>query len=313
MCGSRMKAVGTKVKSGGEARPESRRVSLPHTSRGKTAVFLGGGRITGALLAGLRLAGYEQPIVVYDHHPEKLRRLHREYGVTVERVLRRAIEQADLLIIAVRPDAVRDLLQQIKARAPGRINPGKTNPAIVISLAAGIPLASLRGWLSKPLDKPPGKPMNWARAMPSPAARSGHGLTALTFGRNFSPAARRDVRNFFAQVGATLEIPESQFDAFSVTYSSSHGYHALSVLAAAAQMIGLDRRTAMTAAAHALGDGIQAWRDGSISLDDLLQEAATPGGVAAATLATMDKSGYRRTVQKGLQAGLDRARSYAKG
>ena len=186
MCGSRMKAVGTKVKSGGEARPESRRVSLPHTSRGKTAVFLGGGRITGALLAGLRLAGYEQPIVVYDRHPEKLRRLHREYGVTVERVLRRAIEQADLLIIAVRPDAVRDLLQQIKASAPGRINPGKTNPAIVISLAAGIPLASLRGWLSKPLDKPPGKPMNWARAMPSPVARSGHGLTALTFGRDFS-------------------------------------------------------------------------------------------------------------------------------
>ena len=149
-----MKAVGMKVKSGGQARPESRRESPPQTSRGNTAVFLGGGRITGALLAGLRLAKYEQPIVVYDRHPEKLRRLHREYGVTVERDLRRAVEQADLLIIAVRPDAVHDLLQQIKASDPGRINPGKTNPAIVVSLAAGIPLASLRGWLSKPLGKP---------------------------------------------------------------------------------------------------------------------------------------------------------------
>ena len=149
--------------------------------------------------------------------------------------------------------------------------------------------------------------------MPSPVARSGRGLTALTFGRDFPAAARRDVRNFFAQVGAVLEIPESKFDAFSVTYSSSHGYHALAALAEAAEMLGLDRKTAMTAAAHALGDGILAWRDGSISLDDLLQEAATPGGMAAATLASMDKSGYRRAVQQGLRAGMDRARRYAKG
>ena len=128
----------------------------------------------------------------------------------------------------------------------------------------------------------------------------------------FPPLRDANVRNFFAQVGAILEIPESNFDAFSVTYSSSHGYHALSVLAEAAQKIGLDRRTALTAAVHALGDGIQAWRDGSISLDALLQEAATPGGVAAATLAAMEKSGYRRAVQEGLRAGLDRARRYAK-
>jgi pyrroline-5-carboxylate reductase len=307
-----MKAGGMKVKTGGRARAKRRRESPPKSSHGNTTVFLGGGRITGALLAGLRLAKYQQPIIVYDRHPEKLRRLHREYGVTVERDLRRAVEQADLLFIAVRPDAVDDLLQKIKASDPERINPGKTNQLIVVSLAAGIPLSSLRGWLTKPLDKPQGKPVSWARAMPSPVARSGRGLTALTFGRGFPAAARRHVRNFFAQVGAILEISESRFDAFSVAYSSSQGYHALSVLAEAAQMIGLDRRTAMTAAAHALGDGIQAWRDGSISLDELLQEAATPGGVAAATLATMEKSGYRRSVQKGLRAGLDRTRRYAK-
>ena len=245
-----MKAGGMKVKTGGRARAKRRRESPPKSSHGNTTVFLGGGRITGALLAGLRLAKYQQPIIVYDRHPEKLRRLHREYGVTVERDLRRAVEQADLLFIAVRPDAVHDLLQKIKASDPERINPGKTNQLIVVSLAAGIPLSSLRGWLQA-LDKPQGKPVSWARAMPSPVARSGRGLTALTFGSGFPAAARRHVRNFFAQVGAILEISESRFDAFSVAYSSSQGYHALSVLAEAAQMIGLDRRTAMTAAASA--------------------------------------------------------------
>ena len=268
----------------------------------KTTVFLGGGRITGALLAGLRLAGYDQPILVHDRHPAKLRQLRRDYGVMVEPDLLRAVEQAHLLIIAVRPDSVRELLDGLLGDLLKKIRP--THPIVAVSLAAGISLANLRRWM--------GKPVRWARAMPSPVARSGRGLTALTFGRDFPAGARREVRDLFARVGMVLEIPESNFDVFSVTYSSSQGYHALAALAEGAETLGLNRKTALTAAAHALADGILAWREGSIPLVDLLQEAATPGGIAAATMASMDKAGYKRAVQRGLRAGMDRAREYAK-
>ena len=260
----------------------------------KATVFLGGGRITSALVAGLRLASYEQPLVVHDRHPAKLRRLKGQYGVAIERNLDRAVEQAGLLIIAVRPDAVRDLLRQI-----GPIN--RTLNAV--SLAAGIPLSALQKRL--------GPPVRWARAMPSPVCRSGRGLTALTFDRAFPDNARLEVRNLFA-VGTVLEIPESRFDTFTVTYSSSHGYHALATLAAAAHKLGLNRRIALTAAAHALSDGILSWRDGDIPLNRLLHEAATPGGIAAAVMDAMDSSGYQQTIQRGLQAGLSRARKNRK-
>ena len=62
-------------------------------TRKNTIVFLGGGRITGALLAGLRLANYNQPIVVHDRHSQKLRQLKVQYGVKVEPNLRRAVER----------------------------------------------------------------------------------------------------------------------------------------------------------------------------------------------------------------------------
>jgi pyrroline-5-carboxylate reductase len=260
------------------------------TSVKNAIVFLGGGRITGALLAGLRLRGYDHPIIVHDRHTEKLRRLHREYAVEVEPELSRATARARLLIIAVRPDSVPELLQEMKLQRAG----------LAVSLAAGIPLVSLRHWT--------GKQMLWARAMPSPVARRGRGLTAVTFARDFPAAARREVRSLFARVGFVLEIPESKFDAFTVTYSSSHGYHALATLAGAAEKLGLDRKTALTAAAHALADGILAWREGHFSLAGLLHEAATPGGIAAATMDGMDQSGYRRAVLRGLQAGIRRAR-----
>src|SRR5271167_1357391 len=116
----------------------------------KATVFLGGGRITGALVAGLRLAKYDQPIVVHDRNPAKLRQLKKQYAVALEPNLHRAVEQAGLRIIAVRPESVSVLLREI-----GTIN----RPLTLVSLAAGIPLSKLRARLRSPA--------RWVRAMPS--------------------------------------------------------------------------------------------------------------------------------------------------
>ena len=262
----------------------------------KATVFLGGGRITTALLAGLRVAGYKGLIVIHDRHPAKLRALKRQYRIRIETDLHRAVAQAELLILAVRPASVADLLDKL-----GQIN----RLLLAVSLAAGLPLANLRAKL--------GPPVTWARAMPSPACRTGCGLTALAFDRRFPAAGRRLVRDFFARVGPVLEIPERTFDAFTVTYSCSHGYHALGALAWAAIKLGLDRKAAFTAAAHALADGIVSWRKAQVPLKNLLHEAATPGGVAATVMDAMNAAGYKRVVERGLRAGLAKTRANAKG
>jgi pyrroline-5-carboxylate reductase len=259
-----------------------------------TVVFLGGGRITSAMLAGLRLGKTKHNLVVYDRNPGKLHDLKQRYAVAIEPDLNRAVKQAEMLIVAVRPSSVRDLLCSI-----GKIKGAR----LAISLAAGVPLRAL--------NKFAGPPVKWARAMPSPVCRSGRGLTAVTFPRTLPPADRRRVHDLFAIFGQVVEIPESKFDAFTVTFSCSHGYHALATLAQAAQAAGLDRRTALQASAHALADGIVAWREGKHSLESLLEEAATPGGIAAATTAAMNAAGYGRAVRQGVAAGLRRARANA--
>jgi pyrroline-5-carboxylate reductase len=261
----------------------------------KAVVFLGGGRITSALVAGLRLTGYDCPVVVHDRHPRNLQQLKRQYRVITDPDLQHAVAQASLLVIAVRPDSVRGLLKEI-----GPIR--RSVPAV--SLAAGIPLATLRARL--------GPPVHWARAMPSPVCRTARGLTAVTFDRSFPNSAKREVRRLFARVGQVIEIPESRFDAFTVTYSSSHGYHALAALSDAAMKLGLDRKSALIATAHALGDGVLAWREGKIPLSRLLHEAATPGGVAATVMSAMDTAGYGRIVERALRKGMARAKKNAK-
>ncbi|HLV86805.1 MAG TPA: NAD(P)-binding domain-containing protein [Candidatus Sulfotelmatobacter sp.] len=263
----------------------------------KVAVFLGGGRITSALAAGLRLAGDRRRIVVYDRHPEKLRALRRESKVEIARDLRSALHDAEMVIVAVRPRSVREMLAEVSASRVGI-------KGLWLSLAAGIPLQNLRGWL--------GKPVRWGRAMPSPVCRIGRGLTPVSFAANVGKAERLRVRRFFEQVGPVLEIPERQMDAITATHSPTHGYHALATLAKSAERVGLDRKTALIAAAHALRDGIGYWDEIGLSLDELLREAATPGGIAAATMAAMDASGYAQAVARGVRAGVAQARKNAK-
>jgi pyrroline-5-carboxylate reductase len=257
-----------------------------------TTVFLGGGRITGALAAGLRLACDERTIVVYDRHPEKLRALRRESRVEIARDVKYAIEQAGLLIVAVRPSSVKELLVEVAAS-------GVRLPRFAISLAAGIPIKNLRRWLPK---------VRWGRAMPSPVCRIGRGLTPVCFERGISAKERAQVRIMFQRVGPVLDLPEEQMDAITATHSPTHGYHALANLARAAESAGLNRNAAMIAAAHALADGIHYWRESGLDLDELLAEAATPGGIAAATMAAMDRAGHLRVVASGVKAGVAQAK-----
>lgn len=273
-------------------------------------VFLGGGRITSAMLAGLRLAKTKHRLIVHERNPGKLRDLKKRYAAVVEPDLKRAVARADLLLIAVRPGSVKELLREI-----GEVD----HPLLAVSLAAGVPIQILKNLL--------GPPVRWVRAMPSPVCRSGLGLTAVAFpqtppkedGRkkdrqkkDHRKNDRRRVRSLFGSFGPVVEIPKKTFDAFTVTFSPSHGYHALAALADAAQRVGLDRKTALLAGAHALADGIVAWRQGNQSLESLLEESATPGGIAAATATGMDAAGYRRAVGKGVAAGLRRARANAR-
>ena len=106
-------------------------------------------------------------MIVHDRNPHKLRALKKEFGVAVEPDLLRAVRQARLLIVAVRPGDVESVLKH-----PAESSEASPN-FVACSLAAGIPLANLRKML--------GPPVRWARAMPSPVARFGRGLTGLTF------------------------------------------------------------------------------------------------------------------------------------
>lgn len=226
-----------------------------------------------------------------------MRLLQRKYGAAAQPDLIEAIRNARLIILAVRPDAAAEVLQELD-RALG----SQCGSKVIVSVMAGLPIAWLRGQLAANVD--------WVRAMPSPRCESGKSLTALVFARRCSPSTRNVMKRFFESFGEVFEMPESQFNAFTVIYSPSHGVHALSALSEAGVKAGLHRRIALVAAAHALSSAEAAVKE-SGNIKKLVQQAATPGGTAEATMTGMDDAGYREAVAKGVQAGVARARSMA--
>jgi pyrroline-5-carboxylate reductase len=270
----------------------------------KPIVFLGGGRITSVLVEGLRRSAYRGTLIVHDHNSAKLRAL-RKFKVDGESNLASAVARAGLLIVAVRPRGVKALLQEAsRARGSARKrSASRAKPLTAVSLAAGVPLSVLHRWFPD---------ARWTRAMPSPVCRSARGLTALAWGPGLTASQRGEIRSFFTRVGSVVEIPESQFNAFTVVYSSSHGYHALSALADAGVRAGLRRSSALRAAAHALEGGIRYWRESGADLAELLHEAATPGGIAAATMNGMDRAGYRKAIVRGVAAGMKQMKRVAR-
>ena len=262
-------------------------------------MFIGGGSIGAAMIAGLRLEKYAAPIAVHDHRAERMRLLRRAHGAMEEPDLATGVRAADLIVLAVRPDAADEMLRQLDVALEGG-GRGESRK-ILVSVMAGLPLA----WLRKRIRAS----VKWARAMPSPLCESGNGLTALVFGSGCARETRAAVYRLFATFGQVVDLPERHFDAFTVIYSPSHGVHALSALADAGVEAGLSRRTALQAAAHALSGADAALKAGSGDLKRIQRQAATPGGTAEATMAGMEAAGYRKAVAQGVQRGIKRART----
>jgi len=251
------------------------------------------------MIAGLRAGKYAAAIAVHDHRVERMRLLRRAHGARVEPDLEAGVRAAQLIVLAVRPDAAEETLRELNVALErgGARGPRK----ILVSVMAGLPLARLQKRIRAGV--------RWARAMPSPLCESGNGLTALTFGSGCDQETRAAVCCLFGTFGQVVLLPEHQFDAFTVLYSPSHGVHALSALADAGVEAGLSSKTALKAAAHALGGAVAALTTSRGGLKRMVRLATTPGGTAEATMAGMESAGYRYAVAQGVQQGIARARA----
>ncbi len=253
-------------------------------------LFLGGGNMAHALIGGMLDKGIAaSDIHVIDPGSEARERLSRIYGVPTYASSVEAPAAPDVLLLAVKPQQTRDALLPLRDRL------GK---ALVISIAAGLDLATLARWL--------GDHQNLVRAMPNTPALVGAGMTGLCATAAVDAAGRALAEQLLQSVGGTLWVTDERLmDAVTAISGSGPAYVFLFIeaLQQAAQELGLSAEQGRQLAVATV-QGAGALAAGSADSVSLLRERVTSkGGTTAAALEVMQA----REVPAGIVAGCHAA------
>jgi len=262
--------------------------------------FIGGGHMTTSLVGGLRARGAApQDLFVSDPVAAQRERLEFDFGVGTTPDNAVAVRDADLVVLAVKPQDMAAAARSIAAELASRRR-------IVVSIAAGIRLANLLHWLGD------GTPV--VRTMPNRPALIGAGITAACAGPGVGQADRAAVERVLSTAGPLVWLTdESQMDVVTAVSGSGPAYFFLLVeaLEDAGTALGLSRDIARQLAAHtALGAGRMVTESADPPAT-LREQVTSKGGTTAAALAVLEGAGVRDIFAAAIAAAARRSAELA--
>lgn len=260
--------------------------------------MVGGGRIGEALVAGLIEAGRAaSDLAVVEPVAARAAQLADRYGVRTTGTVVAAAAGADIVVIAVKPGDVDDVVSDL-----AKVELDNDAEQLLVSLAAGVPTARLEAKL------PAGYPV--VRAMPNTPMVVGAGMNVIAAGRYAQARHLSRAEELLTAVGRVVTVPESQMDAVTALSGSGPAYFFLvaEAMIDGGVSLGLSRDVATTLVTQTmLGSAVMADR----STDDpvALRAAVTsPGGTTAAAVRELERAGVRSAFVEALHAACDRSR-----
>ncbi len=253
--------------------------------------FIGGGQMAGALIGGLLKAGHPAArLSVAEPDAARAKVLRDTFNISVKPAAE-AVIGAQIVVLAVKPQVMNEAVRGLKLAA------GTT----VISIAAGVRLASLRAWL--------GNSVLLVRCMPNTPALLGAGITGL-YAETPSPALHAQAEIVLRAAGECVWVDrEEMLDAVTALSGSGPAYYfwLTEVLRDAGTALGLAPETAAKLARQTL---IGAARVAEHSADDvsrLRANVTSKGGTTEAALNHLESNGGRDLFARALAAAQHRA------
>jgi pyrroline-5-carboxylate reductase len=257
--------------------------------------FLGGGNMAVALIGGLLAKGFAAAdIQVAEHHPETRERLVHKFGLRAVSTLDAAALACDVLLLAVKPQQMRDALAPLA---------GRLGPQLVVSIAAGLRMADLSRWL--------GGHRRLVRCMPNTPALIGAGVTGLCADPSVDDAGRAAAEAILAAVGDVVWVEEeAQMDAVTALSGSGPAYvfHFIEALEAGGCGLGFDSATARRLAIGTVLGAARLAAESGEAPATLRERVTSKGGTTEAALRQMDADGFLPLVARALQAAEARGR-----
>jgi pyrroline-5-carboxylate reductase len=261
----------------------------------KTLGFLGAGNMAGALIKGLLHAHAVDGsrIIASDLKAERLEHLAKEHGIRTTLDNHGLVRDVDVLVLAVKPQVVDKVLTAIGSEVK--------SGTVVISVAAGVPIAAIEARLPKGARV--------VRSMPNTPATALAGATAIAAGSHATDDDMNIARALFEAVGRVVTLDETLLDAVTGLSGSGPAYVMLMIeaLADGGVKVGLHRDTALLLAAQTVYGSAKLLLETGEHPGRLKDMVTSPGGTAIAGLHTLESGGLRRTLIDAVEAATHRA------
>lgn len=257
--------------------------------------IIGAGVIGTTLVTALRVAGWPQDRITVGTRSEGRAKTVREsHGVVVELDTGAAVEGADVVMLAVKPQDMAVALEQID----GHLKDG----ALVITVAAALPTSYYEARL------PEGTPV--VRAMPNTPSIVARGATGVAAGTHADPSHLQLAAGMLRATGLVVAVEESQIDTVAAVAGSgpAYFYAFVEALTEAGVAQGLDRILSTQLAAQTLVGAAHLLQSSGESPQHLRQNVSSKGGTTLAALAAMDHAGLQGVVAAGVNANVARSK-----
>jgi len=256
-------------------------------------VFIGGGNMADALIGGLLKNGFAaNQLRAVEVDGAARRRLSDKYRIECAAEARGTIRPGEVVVFAVKP-------QQMKEAA--RFSGLKDNANLVISIAAGVTLASLAGWL--------GGHAKLVRAMPNAPALIGAGVTGLYALPGVSDAEKKQAETILGAVSATVWIAEEALmDAVTAVSGSGPAYvfWFIEQLAAAGESLGLNQETSKKLALETVLGSAKLAAQSADPPAVLRARVTSKGGTTEAALKAFEEQKLAARFMRAVEAARDR-------
>lgn len=264
--------------------------------QGKTIGLVGAGNMARAVVSGLISGEYLAPaqLIASHHRPAKAEQFGSDFGIRTTTDNSEIIRQSEIVILAVKPQVISRVLSEIA----GSI----TKEKLIITLAAGVPCASIEQVLLKETRV--------VRAMPNIPALVRAGMTALAAGEHATEADMNVSVAIFDAIGKTVIVEEEQLDAVTGLSGSGPAYVFLIIdaLADAGVKVGLSRETSLLLAAQTVLGAATLLQETGEHPGRLKDLVTSPGGTAIAGIHTLEEGGLRTTLINAVERATERAR-----
>jgi pyrroline-5-carboxylate reductase len=254
--------------------------------------ILGCGSIGEALLVGLLGAGWTD-IVVTSHTEARATELHDRHGVEATTDNASAVAQAELIVVAVKPQDIDALLAEV-----GQL---LTAQQTVLSIAAAIPTAQIEARIA------PGVPV--VRAMPNAPSIVHEGMAGICAGAHAGEESLALAEDALAHLGRVVRVPESTMDAVTALSGSGPAYFALlaEAMIEAGILLGVSREISTTLVVQTMLGTAKQLRDLGMHPVELRESVTSPGGTTIAAIRELEQAGVRAALLNAVQAAMTRA------